>query len=258
MTSRSSAARTSALSTARTEDFRDEQPLNRRDCAALGVLLGFLLFLAFNFFVDTSALIMTIVSFAVPAALSVVLFLVYRPLLHRHWAAFRSHLGKNLLIVLGCFIGLHLVLFLVRLPFGELFTAGPLTPVTATIELQDATSWLTLVVGFLATTSPVFVAFVEDTVFRHTLLAKIPVWNRGLFLQVILVLVNSFLFGAMHIWAFGGSLPATLPYMVIGLLMNVLYLWTRNLWFVLGTHILFNSVALLGAVPLFIFKVLGL
>jgi uncharacterized protein len=110
----------------------------------------------------------------------------------------------------------------------------------------------------LASVGPMLVAFVEDTAFRHTLFARIPVWGRGLlFAPAVLVLVNSVAFGAIHVWAFGGRLLATVPYMVVGLVMNLIYLWKRNLWFVLGTHIVFNSTAFFGALFLLFVSLFG-
>ena len=238
------------------DGFADRSPWGWRDAVAVVTLAGFIAGLAVNFFVITNDTFMTIYQFLMPASLAVLLLVGYGPLLAAHWRAFRARLWRNLLFVVIAVVALHVVLFLVRLPFGDLFVAGPLQSRAHTIEVDQAQG-LVVIASLLAATGPMLIAFVEDTIFRHTLLARVPVWGRGPLLPTLLVILNSVAFGAVHIWAFGGSLLATVPYMVVGLVMNLIYLWKRNLWFVLGVHILFNSAALLGAALLLGFKIAG-
>lgn len=237
-------------------EFRAREPFTWRDITTLGVIGAFFIGIAVNF-VISDPVVMTAYQFLMPAALATVLLIAYGPLLASHWRAFRARLGRNLLVVLGSVVALHVLLFLVRLPAGELFAKGPLTPRVEPIEAVDAAGLPLLLLTLLASFGPVLVAFVEDTVFRHTLLARIPVWERGIALRAAVVLINSMVFGAMHILAFGGNLLATVPYMVIGLAMNLLFLWTKNLWVVLGAHIAFNSLPILSTLFMVVMRATG-
>jgi membrane protease YdiL (CAAX protease family) len=100
----------------------------------------------------------------------------------------------------------------------------------------------------LISLGPVAMALIEDTVFRHTLLLKLPVWGSKP-LAALLVVVNGLAFGAIHYYNYGGLLP-TLPIACAGMFMNVLYLWTRNIWHVLLMHTV-NNFALSIAPVLF-------
>lgn len=104
------------------------------------------------------------------------------------------------------------------------------------------TSQMVLIV-FL-TLGPIATAFIEDTVFRHTLLLKLPVWSHPA-RACLVVVVNAIVFGAIHFHNFGSFL-GTVPYMAAGLCFNLIYLWTRNLWHVLLMHTLNNAILTLG------------
>lgn len=103
---------------------------------------------------------------------------------------------------------------------------------------------LTFAVMLFASLNPVVTALIEDFTFRHTLLLKFPVWNRFA-LASLLTLANALVFGAVHINNFGGQWLLTLSFAGAGLLMNLVYLWTRNIWHGLLMHGLNNFV--LGA-----------
>lgn len=93
--------------------------------------------------------------------------------------------------------------------------------------------WLFL----LTMTLPLFSAFLEEIVFRHVLFMKFA--NRGV-LSVAMCLLSAFLFGAVHLVNMDGNLMATIPYMVIALLYNLIYLFTKNIWYTLSIHFVFN------------------
>lgn len=238
-------------------EFRTRTPFTWRDYTAIGVIVAFFAGIAINTFAITDPTVMTAYQFLMPAVLAAVLLTAYGPLLASHWRAFRARLGRNLVIVLGSVITLHVLLFLVRLPAGDLFDKGPIEPRAAPVEAMTATGLPMLLLTLLASFGPVLVAFVEDTVYRHTLLARIPVWDRGIMLRASVVVANAVVFGAMHVFAFGGSLLATVPYMVIGLAMNLLFLWTKNLWVVLGSHIVFNSLPIFSTAFIVVMRVTG-
>lgn len=246
------------LQTAKASDAFRPTPWTWRDGLALTVLAGFIAGLAVNYLAITNDTFMTIYQFAMPGLLTVALIVAYGRLLAEHWALFRVHLFRNLLTVIVFVIALHVILLLVRLPFGHLFTRGSLTARASAFEIGPSSGGGVIVLVLLASIGPMLVAVVEDTVFRHTLLAKIPVWTGTPLVATAVVIVNSMAFGAIHFWAFGGSIPATVPYMVLGLIMNLVYLWTKNLWFVLGTHIIFNSMALPSTIVLAVLSLFGL
>lgn len=145
-------------------------------------------------------------------------------------------------LVVALVIGTHILLWLIRLVDGGGIEKGKLTESARFFEVQDVDGfWLTLI-ALLASLSPIGLAFVEDTVFRHTLLVRPAIfWRVGTAGKALLVLLNAFLFGASHFFAFHGSLLSTVPYMVVGLFFSLVYLWRRNLWLVLVAHMVFNS-----------------
>ncbi|WP_397334351.1 type II CAAX prenyl endopeptidase Rce1 family protein [Oceanobacillus sojae] len=117
-------------------------------------------------------------------------------------------------------------------------------------------SWKLYFILLFASLGPVTMALIEDIVFKHTLLEKL-LRNSTLF-NIVLVLVNSILFGAIHYANFGNSFINTIPFMFAGLFLNLIYLWKRNLWHVLFIHFINNfvlsilSMLFLGIIRIFI------
>jgi membrane protease YdiL (CAAX protease family) len=89
--------------------------------------------------------------------------------------------------------------------------------------------------------APTVTALIEDFTFRHTLFLKLPVFSRR-GVTVLVMVVNALVFGAIHLNNFGGELLLTLSYAGAGLVMNLVYLWTRNIWHVLLMHALNNFI----------------
>lgn len=106
---------------------------------------------------------------------------------------------------------------------------------------QARSAELAFGVMLFASLGPTVTALIEDFTFRHTLLMKVPVWGRAL-PSVVLVLANALVFGLIHIENFGGQWLLTLSYAGAGLVMNLVYLWTRNIWHVLLMHGLNNFI----------------
>jgi membrane protease YdiL (CAAX protease family) len=185
---------------------------------------------------------------AVRILLCAVLLFFYRHLLREHWRRFREHLWRNIgLVVVGAIV-MQLVISLVRLPLpdtpGSAQQDAPalIDPVTA----QGAD----LALLFVAALGPLAIVMVEEAVFRHTLLVKLPLWGSTAAACAGIVL-NGALFGAIHYYNFG-SLVGTIPFMAAGVLFNLVYLWTRNLWHVILMHLLNNFVLTFGALLLLI------
>lgn len=82
-----------------------------------------------------------------------------------------------------------------------------------------------------------------------------PAWGRWR-TAALLVIGNALLFGAVHYNNFRGHLLLTLSYAGAGLLMNLVYLWTRNIWHVLLMHGL-NNFILGGPVVVALAQLLG-
>lgn len=103
--------------------------------------------------------------------------------------------------------------------------------------LQTVAGELPVWLFIFTMTLPLFSAFLEEIIFRYVLFMKFA--NHGA-LNVVMYLLSAFLFGAVHLVNMGGDLIATIPYMVIGLVYNLIYLFTKNIWYTLCIHFLFN------------------
>ena len=191
-----------------------------------------------------------VVDSLIRVGLCVVLLWLYRPLLADHWAKFREHPWRNTGIVLLGAVLLQVVISAVQLLLPRRAATGDDTP--ALIDPVTAQGW-DVVILFVVALGPLAIVMVEEAVFRHTLLVKLP-WWRNRATAVIGVLLNGALFGAIHFYNFG-SLLGTVPYMVVGVLMNLLYLWRRNLWLVMLIHLVNNAVLTVGGLAvLLIFR----
>ncbi|MFC6356400.1 CPBP family intramembrane glutamic endopeptidase [Luethyella okanaganae] len=157
-----------------------------------------------------------------------------RELLARHWRAFLAVLGRSIGIVL---LGMILLLIVTDV------VGAALRPFVSNIPETSAAPVASLGFGVLlfASFGPIATALIEDFTFRHTLLMKFPVWGN-LAAATLLTLVNAILFGAIHINNFGGQWILTLSFAAAGLLMNLIYLWTRNIWHVLLLHAANNFI----------------
>jgi len=191
-----------------------------------------------------------IVDSLVRVGLCVTLLWLYRPLLVDHWAKFREHRWRNTGIVLSGAVLLQVVIWAVQLLLPRRTGSGDDAP--PLIDPVTAQGW-DIIILFVVALGPLAIVMVEEAVFRHTLLVKLP-WWRNRATAVVGILLNGALFGAIHFYNFG-SLLGTVPYMVVGVLMNLLYLWQRNLWLVMLIHLVNNAVLTLGGLTLlFIFR----
>lgn len=174
-----------------------------------------------------------------------VLFLLvcylYKTMLLEHWQKYKQAFWQScLLVVLGT-IAFQIVIHVTRqfLPQGQ--GGEP----KAYIDLNH-THFMVLLMMSLG---PLFTALLEDIVFRYTLLQKLFIRPFGW--RVVLVILNSVLFGLIHYYNFGGDVLATVSFMTAGLFLNLVYLWTRNIWHVLLIHFVNNAVLSLGGLILF-------
>ena len=115
-------------------------------------------------------------------------------------------------------------------------------------ENQLPSSQIAFISLLLISLGPLFTALLEDIIFRYTLLQKLFV--KPCLWRIVLVLLNSILFGLIHYYNFDGNVIATISFMAAGLFLNLIYLWTRNIWHVLLIHFVNNAVLSLGALIL--------
>lgn len=173
--------------------------------------------------------------------LFLILCVIYKPMLIEHWSYFNQAKWKSWGVVIVGAVLLQVVISLTK----------SILPISATsenfeksIDPQSIAFFTLLFISF----GPLFMALIEDIVFRYTLLHKLFIPN--ILFRVVVVLLNSIVFGLIHYHNFGGDLVATSSFMVAGLFLNLIYVWTRNIWHVLLIHFMNNAVLSLGGVLL--------
>ena len=177
--------------------------------------------------------------------LCLILIILYRPLLAQHWRIFRTRFWRNAAFVVAGAIAMQIVVSAVRA-----VVPNPAQPDDGAEALLDPATAAggELALLFSLALGPLAIVMVEEAVFRHTLLVKLPLWGSKA-LAVAGVLLNGAIFGAIHYQNFG-SLQGTVPFMVVGVLFNLVYLWKRNLWHVILMHLVNNFVLTYGALIL--------
>ncbi|MFD1064774.1 CPBP family intramembrane glutamic endopeptidase [Oceanobacillus locisalsi] len=187
--------------------------------------------------------------------LFICLIIAFRKLLRAQWREFCEE-GKSkwLIIIIGAIL-LQVVISLA----GSIFPSvqGETSALVAGRDYDFLeVSWNFYFILLFASIGPIAMALIEDMVFKHTLLEKLL--SNSKILNILLVLVNSVLFGAIHYANFGNRIINTIPFMFAGLFLNLIYLWKRNLWHVLLIHFLNNfvlsglSIIFLGIIRIFI------
>jgi len=176
------------------------------------------------------------------AMISVAVFIcikIYGDVLKKDWENYRKKIGfKILFSILGA-IGIVLILQAVR------FILAPIMPDTSAVDESEAIS-NTLFVTLLISLIPLLNAFQEEVVFRHVIFYKFK--DSKKYIAVFFFLLSAFLFGVVHLNNFNGNFIATIPYMVIGAFFNLIYLFTKNIWYAIGVHLVFNFA--MGFLPL--------
>lgn len=107
-------------------------------------------------------------------------------------------------------------------------STGLSTAVDLSLQHVSVATLLFLALG------PVATAVIGDVAFRRTLLLRLPVWQHR-WLACIVLIANAALFGAVHTDDIG-DWARCLAYAGFGLVLNLLYLVTRNLWPMLLAH----------------------
>jgi len=180
-------------------------------------------------------------------ALFAVLVVANRRLMARHWRKFwAAPWGSVVVVVVGM-----IVIQIVISALGALLRPLAGAPGTAPSHNSPVAFAALLVISL----QPIATALIEDFVFRHTLMLGLLIRHRAAFIGAVAI-VNALLFGAVHINNFDGVWLLTLSYAGAGLVMNLAYLWTRNIWHVLLMHGL-NNFLLAGPLIVVFTSLLG-
>lgn len=165
---------------------------------------------------------------------------LYKTILFEHWQKYKQAFWRSsFLVILGAIL-LQVVISVTR----------SILPVESSSETESSIdpNSIAFISLLMISLGPLFTALLEDIIFRYTLLQQLFV-SPWLW-RVVLVLLNSILFGLIHYHNFDGNLIATVSFMAAGLFLNMIYLWTRNIWHVLLIHFVNNAVLSLGGVIL--------
>lgn len=160
-------------------------------------------------------------------SLCIIAFL-YRDLLKADGNAFKRRAWLKLLLCAGAAYAITWVLK------GARWTLG--IPQSAEL-LESVTDGLPLWLFIMTSLSPIMAPLTEEMIFRHALFYK---FRTNKTLCAIMLIVSAFLFGAVHLGNFGGNLLLTVPYMVVGLVYNLIYFFTKNIWYTISIHFMFN------------------
>lgn len=165
---------------------------------------------------------------------------LYKDMLLTHWQKYQQTFWRSSIWVVVGAILLQVVISFTRqfLPLGERQEVRP------SIEPEQIAFLSLLIISF----GPLFTALLEDIVFRYTLLQKLFI--QPWLWRMVLIMLNSILFGLIHYHNFDGNWVATISFMSAGLFLNSIYLWTRNIWHVLLIHFLNNAVLSVGGILL--------
>jgi membrane protease YdiL (CAAX protease family) len=164
-----------------------------------------------------------------------VLFLIvcklYSKMLKEHWHKFKKAKWASwILVILGAIV-LQIVISFTK-------SLLPATSVAETLSNDEDTKVNVAII--LISLGPMFTALLEDIIFRYTLLHKFFIPNN--LVRIVVLLLNSALFGLIHYNNFDGNIIGTISYMAAGLFLNLIYIWTNNIWHVLLIHALNNFV----------------
>jgi membrane protease YdiL (CAAX protease family) len=173
----------------------------------------------------------TTLRFALQVAAVVAAVALNNEVLKDAWREYRKSLWLKIIISLLGMLALHAILYVVRL----LLPAAPPTD-SSTTNSVDVGSVSAALIIFMALT-PTLAPFLEELVFRHTLFYK---FRTNTVLLVLFFFISSALFGLIHLMNFNGNVVQTIPYMIVGACLSLTYLFTKNIWYPIGIHFVFN------------------
>lgn len=177
-----------------------------------------------------------------------IMMYLFHDFLKTQWRLYRPKLFRKLLLSIVLMVGVFVIISLVRglIPDHLLET----TTTTSSAAVLRKPGW-----AVLAAITPFLAPFAEELTFRYLLLGKIS--NN--FLRVPMLIIQGILFGLIHWHSFGGNVYATIPYMVVGIYLGVIYLFSKNIWSSLIVHWMLNTMnSLLPALFILILSFFGL
>jgi len=163
----------------------------------------------------------------------------YGTQLKNDWAVYRKKIWLKILFSIIGAVCIIAVLAAVRWLMSHFISAVP-----SSGSGEDESVMMPFALIFIAATIPLINAFQEEIIFRHVLFYKL---RDTKYIMVIFFFVSAFLFGAIHFNNFNGNIIATIPYMTIAMFFNLIYLFTKNIWYSIGVHLTFNFV--MGFLP---------
>ncbi|MCD8898515.1 CPBP family intramembrane glutamic endopeptidase [Mammaliicoccus sciuri] len=206
-------------------------------------LIFFIGFITESF--DTGTYTKATVDTSLRIILFIALFVMFKDYLAQEWNKFKNLKFYKWLIIIAGAILLQVIISIVNQFVPSVHTNEVVPNPSENIDFLTVSTKLFYLLIFISI-GPVVTSLIEDITFRYTLLEKLL--SKNIIFNVLLVLVNSALFGAIHYYNFGGSLINTIPYMFAGLFLNCIYLWTRNIWHVLLIHFFNNFVLSIGGI----------
>ncbi len=165
----------------------------------------------------------------------------YKGVLATDWKDFRRQKWSKWLFIVGGFIVVTCLITFVRNQMGhhgaEASVVGTAASPEETNDIRNLPLY-TFILTLIAMLVPLLSSVTEEIVFRYLFMFK---HSTHKILLCILLLLSSAAFGLIH-YQVRGSLTATIPYIFAGLLFGALYLWKKNIWYNIFTHMLFNGI----------------
>ncbi|PTJ95456.1 CPBP family intramembrane glutamic endopeptidase [Staphylococcus simulans] len=210
-----------------------------------------LIFLKFN----ENPIILGLVDTTIRVILFVILIYLFKDLLKKQWIEFRDYKKRKWM-----YIVIASIVLLILIDLTKNFIPNSQNISNETLNNDEFNilegSWKFYWIALFMSLGPTVTALIEDLTFKHTLLEKLL--TKSKLINTAIILINSFIFGAIHYANFGYSLINTLPFMIAGLFLNLIYVKYRNIWPVLIIHFLNNfvlstlSIFIIGIVKFFI------
>lgn len=224
------------------EEFPTNIQFDKRDFFALFIIPLIVLANLVSFYLFENKTTIALVDTISRGILFLVVCFLYKKMLVHHWHKFnQARVSSYLLVILGAIV-LQIVITLTR---------SLLPQVSNVVENKnDLNVNLAL---FIVSFGPVFTALLEDIIFRYTLLHKLFIPNLPI--RILVIILNSIVFGLIHYYNFDGNVISTISFMAAGLFLNLIYIWTKNIWHVLLIHALNNFVlSTLGIIILWVLQ----
>lgn len=238
------------LKLTKAEDFPEKISFKTRDYIVLLMIPAiFLNSILFKWILNGDMIWVGFADTVFRAVLFLIILWLYHKMFVEHWRKFNLAKFQSWTLVIIGGIVLQIVIMLVKmiLPEGS-------SSVGAEGERgmdADSVNFLLLIMSL----GPVFTSLIEDTVFKYTLLQKLFV--PGNLWRTILLIINPVIFGLIHYYNFQGNLWGTVSFMAAGFFLNLVYLWTRNIWHTLLIHAVNNFIlTFFGMLILLIVKML--